>query len=105
MVLLGMASWRWAAGPYQNIYLFLVSRYILLRSTLPPRNIFRTSFFSSPANPAPAQGYTSIQEDISYRPTQQSFVYEVEDLVREALKRDIRWVVRQRAPARCHLQL
>ncbi|CAM9501087.1 unnamed protein product [Ectocarpus fasciculatus] len=49
-----------------------------------------TPFFSSPANPAPAQGYTSIQEDIAYRPTQQSFVYEVEDLVREALKRDIR---------------
>ncbi|CAM9149740.1 unnamed protein product, partial [Hapterophycus canaliculatus] len=47
-------------------------------------------FFSSPANPAPVQGYTSIQEDMAYRPTQQSFVYEVEDLVREALKREIR---------------
>lgn len=27
-----------------------------------------------------------------YRPTQQPFVYEVEDLIREALKRDIRSV-------------
>lgn len=44
------------------------------------------------------QGYTSIQEDIKYEPTQQSFVYEVEDLVREALKRDIRYdVLRLRA--------
>lgn len=50
----------------------------------------RAPFFSIPANPAPAQGYTSVQEDIAYRPTQQSFVYEVEDLVREALKREIR---------------
>ena len=32
-----------------------------------------------------------MQEDIAYRPTQQSFVYEVEDLIREALKREIRW--------------
>ncbi|CAM9591141.1 unnamed protein product, partial [Pylaiella littoralis] len=47
-------------------------------------------FFLGAANPAPAQGYTSVQEDIAYRPTQQSFVYEVEDLVREALKREIR---------------
>lgn len=52
----------------------------------------RVPFFSSPANPAPAQGYTSVQEDIAYRPTQQSFVYEVEDLIREALKREIRYV-------------
>ena len=51
----------------------------------------RSPFFSNHANPAPAQGYTSVQEDISYRPTQQSFVYEVEDLIREALKREIRW--------------
>lgn len=50
----------------------------------------RAPFFSIPANPAPTQGYTSVQEDIAYRPTQQSFVYEVEDLVREALKREIR---------------
>lgn len=32
-----------------------------------------------------------MQEDVAYRPTQQSFVYEVEDLIREALKREIRW--------------
>lgn len=51
----------------------------------------RAPFFLSAANPAPAQGYTSVQEDIAYRPTQQSFVYEVEDLVREALKREIRY--------------
>eukprot|EP00903_Cladosiphon_okamuranus_P014903 g13800.t1 len=49
-----------------------------------------TPFFSSHANPAPSQGYTSVQEDLTYRPTQQSFVYEVEDLIREALKREIR---------------
>lgn len=55
--------------------------------SLPPR----LPFFSSTANPAPPQGYTSIQEEITYRPTQQFFVYEVEDLVREALKREMRY--------------
>ena len=76
-----------------SLYSFFASICFVFLSLPPPRKyLYRTPFFSSPANPAPAQGYTSVQEDISYRPTQQSFVYEVEDLVREALKRDIRCV-------------
>ncbi|CAM9139827.1 unnamed protein product, partial [Phaeothamnion confervicola] len=54
------------------------------------------SFFSWPANPAPPQPPPSMQPPLHYRPTDAALCYEVEELIREGIKREMRrWRARR----------
>lgn len=55
------------------------------------RNTFNwRPFFSAPLNPLPSPPLPTVQAPIVYRPTDSTFVFEAEELIRETLKREIR---------------